>query len=1579
MRKSHLLLLILLFNLFYLFSGNSFLEKSSNPVNLKLNPSTTGGDKFILGALNNYSIDTTISKGMLKFNLWHTYTDVDTSLEDRAWRVPDGWKGYVEGDSLFADKSVYTSGIGSILNDIGLKKMSALMIRPKIEWLVSGQRSDYQCETVSPSDPLYFYGFNFHGVGSDYTESSGEKVWHCEVNPSLSAESNAGWVVKSLRANTEQCMPQGDYKSDEQTTWHVKPKIRIEASVANGTSNPIVCRIDIINGNGFLKDTIYIRAKNFVNGAPYDGSYLEEFNFSGGNRLTFKNRLGDNSFCQARGLRLTDDDNAKADYQVYWYGNCDMWIDYIRVDNQIANDLLGTGAIHNLYMNWLEWEAKDVLSYSAAASEAAYRYYTELYEYNNIPCMNYVSRKLDSIAMTNPNPKHISLMAISVPIIYAKHVPWVERNKVFNDELYKTQFIQKMGLDEFLLGCYPFTSSYHYPEPSPYPTWSRIPSTLPDLTGYNGSGKGLLSVPVSPDEYDRWLQATLDSVPYSFEAAYTGTTTRNPAFEDPGAFRYQLQLGDRLSKETGKKFLFNPQVHLWFNTGFNAIMNNSGATVTDESQAEQTEGEVLREPTNEELDLMMNLAISYGVKGLIYFEYTSRVTNPGAANYSRGVVEYNETPRYQNIYGQPKFGKLKSISERIRKWEPYIMSFDNTHRHSYIYHSEKDSITNNTFINDIITSKTSDISQTLSDESSANRYVQAAVFKNDSANKEYFMIINKRCSPISDDFPDGKRKIKIKFNANNSYGLNNFDNWKILDVENGAEIATFDKNSDSYVDLGWFDPGQGKLFRVLPVMITGGTLVGNENISSVVFDCNGSVTANVNKNITIGENVTINFKDSVGIFMTGGNFKCGTTVSDYLAPNKTVKFYSQGGMQWAGLNFIGLDTIIIQNTELKNIKSIPDLNEGYGIDLLNTKYINVDGIRFDNTNSSAAGVHINYVTNLYMDPEINITNNIIKISTDGGDGIYIHPYSWLTLTPYIYQNYIINTSSGGGEFGIFGFDLEGTAVKDNIIENFQNGILTWYSSLDLYKNTIDTKNISNGWDLYGIVSEYNLSNAYDSRLGGSNVLTTYNGKNICLDALDINLTDGNNIFNVNDTVYSYHLAGYYPTSGLDKQNAYNNCFRILGNPVGNDYEVRKNVTESDGRTQVTFDFGSFNCPSGPNYCNFYIGGTPTDTVWIECAGGMSGGQKEISDSRRASAPQTLTYKQIYDSLSINMRKRQYEIAAEKCIVLLDNYSDSAKVINCVDKFYRTALAGNKVSELKSYFESFIQNHPNNERVISRMFYYIQKAKARLGQYQSALQGFQTIMNQFPTSFEGLAARWDYMATQLLDSLHGEGGGEKEILNNEQLTEEQQHERLVNLVEDPLDKYDKKKFTKEDRKVIVNNIVNAFENQKTKETQKLKELEVKVIKNEASESERKEYKKKSILKDVVKPQKVHSISEHLNVVQKDIKRVFPTPENKGNKDNINVTVPLEYKLNQNYPNPFNPTTKINYELKNAGFVSLKIYDLLGREIAELVNETKDAGRYTVDFNASKYMMASGIYFYRIKAGDFVDTKRMVLIK
>ena len=98
----------------------------------------------------------------------------------------------------------------------------------------------------------------------------------------------------------------------------------------------------------------------------------------------------------------------------------------------------------------------------------------------------------------------------------------------------------------------------------------------------------------------------------------------------------------------------------------------------------------------------------------------------------------------------------------------------------------------------------------------------------------------------------------------------------------------------------------------------------------------------------------------------------------------------------------------------------------------------------------------------------------------------------------------------------------------------------------------------------------------------------------------------------------------------------------------------------------------------------------------------------------------------------------------------------------------------------------------------------------------------------------------------------------------------------------------------------------------------------------------------------------------------------------NPDNIEeATIITSYALTQNYPNPFNPTTTISYNLPKSGLVNLVIYDVLGKEIKRLVSEYKHAGSYKINFDASA--LASGVYFYSLRANDFVSTKKMLLLK
>ena len=105
-------------------------------------------------------------------------------------------------------------------------------------------------------------------------------------------------------------------------------------------------------------------------------------------------------------------------------------------------------------------------------------------------------------------------------------------------------------------------------------------------------------------------------------------------------------------------------------------------------------------------------------------------------------------------------------------------------------------------------------------------------------------------------------------------------------------------------------------------------------------------------------------------------------------------------------------------------------------------------------------------------------------------------------------------------------------------------------------------------------------------------------------------------------------------------------------------------------------------------------------------------------------------------------------------------------------------------------------------------------------------------------------------------------------------------------------------------------------------------------------------------------------------------------NTSSIQNISTLTTGDYMLYQNYPNPFNPETKIRFHIKESGFVSLKVYDVLGKEIATLVNEYQKAGTYEVPFSINQFSnnkISSGVYFYKIETHSYINTKRMILLK
>ena len=96
-----------------------------------------------------------------------------------------------------------------------------------------------------------------------------------------------------------------------------------------------------------------------------------------------------------------------------------------------------------------------------------------------------------------------------------------------------------------------------------------------------------------------------------------------------------------------------------------------------------------------------------------------------------------------------------------------------------------------------------------------------------------------------------------------------------------------------------------------------------------------------------------------------------------------------------------------------------------------------------------------------------------------------------------------------------------------------------------------------------------------------------------------------------------------------------------------------------------------------------------------------------------------------------------------------------------------------------------------------------------------------------------------------------------------------------------------------------------------------------------------------------------------------------------KNNISKEIPTSFKLYQNYPNPFNPSTNIKFNVESSKFIKLTVFDMIGKEVTLLVNEKLQPGTYEVTFDGSS--LSSGIYFYQLKTENFIETKKLILLK
>ncbi len=258
---------------------------------------------------------------------------------------------------------------------------------------------------------------------------------------------------------------------------------------------------------------------------------------------------------------------------------------------------------------------------------------------------------------------------------------------------------------------------------------------------------------------------------------------------------------------------------------------------------------------------------------------------------------------------------------------------------------------------------------------------------------------------------------------------------------------------------------------------------------------------------------------------------------------------------------------------------------------------------------------------------------------------------------------------------------------------------------------------------------------------------------------------------------------------------------------------------------------------------------------------------------------------------------------------------------------------------------------------------------------------------------GLIASWDYAATQLLSGSGGISEDEDEVKEQE-TNDSTRFSKKIELTK-IRDGYDEKKFTKEDRKKIITNIETAMEYEKNRDENNLEKMKEKLKGRQKDEKNKenpnddtgntenqleREIQKIEKIKETVKIKKPKTEKEYIEIMNKDMIKVFGSELKKESLTRNKTEMPTSYELRQNYPNPFNSMTNVQFQMINAGRVKLVVYDILGREVKILVNEIRQAGIHKEIFDAGN--LSSGVYFLRILVNDgkdFSDVKKMVLVR
>ncbi len=465
------------------------------------------GNKFLIAAMHSGFHPTdpfeeefssyALLRDTLRFNGWHRYGS------------------WFNNDTIFGDLSTIEQGITNTLSHNDQHELRTIFDRPITRYLSYGQRSDYQCEQLSEGDDYYFHAYD-NSITNTYVSDindynfngGGAKVKYASLNASGPGVWE-GYLVKNLRSNREQCNRIIDHTRDDIYFWFVMPRIRIDTAFANNllNENVKVCRIDILNWNGDTVKKVDLRARNFRanNTTRYEGMYLEQYFFNAtDNNLNLQpTQLCPDPIKNAFDWRVP----FNVDFRVYWYGQCEMYIDYIRVENEPARQLFDVNNVnHNYLMSRLTSEINIASAEYDPNDPVPNNFYTEEFEFNMTPSIQYLSRLVDSVSQGK-----LTFMANLNMDMYNTHIYKFWENHIFDAAEFKKYLLDNSKINFILPNPY-FLEGWKKNDPVVGDNReSYNPNTLPvylppsSPTVQYDSVRGLLTYPVSPAQYDSWL------------------------------------------------------------------------------------------------------------------------------------------------------------------------------------------------------------------------------------------------------------------------------------------------------------------------------------------------------------------------------------------------------------------------------------------------------------------------------------------------------------------------------------------------------------------------------------------------------------------------------------------------------------------------------------------------------------------------------------------------------------------------------------------------------------------------------------------------------------------------------------------------------------------------------------------------------------------------------------------------------------------------------------------------------------------------------------------------------------------